>query len=50
MDDNNTHTDAPDAPPRTHSPICLHVWVTEAPYKARCTRCGFVIPITTEEV
>jgi hypothetical protein len=50
MADTSTPTVAPDVPPRTPLPICLHVWVTAAPYQARCTLCGFVAPITTEEV
>jgi len=42
--------DAPDEhegkPPR----LCAHVWVTAAPFQARCAACGLVVPITTKEV
>jgi len=50
MAESRSPQDAPDEqggkPPR----ICSHVWVTDAPFKARCTACGSVVPITTEEV
>jgi len=40
----------PDAKPTTSPPVCHHSWETAAPSQARCTRCGFTVPITTEEV
>jgi len=50
MAESRSPQDAPDEPGDKHPRLCFHVWVTDAPHKARCTTCGLVVPITTEEV
>ena len=50
MAESRSPQDAPDEPGDKHPRLCSHVWVTDAPHKARCTTCGLVVPITTEEV
>jgi hypothetical protein len=49
-EDTTSPTGTPDAKPTTSPPVCHHSWETAAPYHARCITCGFVVPITTEEV
>ena len=50
MPDTPSPKEMPDAKPAKAGPGCLHTWETAAPYRARCRICGFVVPITTEEV
>ena len=39
-----------EAKPVTSTPVCSHTWETAAAYQARCTRCGFTVPILSKEV
>jgi hypothetical protein len=50
MDDTTDLKGTSEAKLVTTTPVCSHTWETAAPYQAKCTMCGFVVPILTKEV